>query len=73
MLISIETHITCDFPEGSGPPIPPLDPHMCYQLHATIVITKDIQAAHTKDLQSMYADSSLPSDLVLPPVNKDSS
>ena len=30
MLISIETHITCDFPEGrgSGPPIPPLDPHM---------------------------------------------
>ena len=30
MLISIETHITitCDFPEGSGPPIPALDPHM---------------------------------------------
>ena len=31
MLISIETHITCDFPgggRGSGPPIPPLDPHM---------------------------------------------
>ena len=30
MLISIETHITitCDFPGGSGPPIPPLDPHM---------------------------------------------
>ena len=26
---SIETHITCDFPgEGSGTPIPPLDPHM---------------------------------------------
>ena len=26
----IETHITitCDFPAGSGPPIPPLDPHM---------------------------------------------
>ena len=23
MLISIETHITCDFPGGSGPPIPP--------------------------------------------------
>ena len=25
-----ETHITitCDFPGGSGPPIPPLDPHM---------------------------------------------
>ena len=22
MLISIETHITCDFPGGSGPPIP---------------------------------------------------
>ena len=29
MLISIETHITCDFPGGgSGPPIPPLDPHL---------------------------------------------
>ena len=28
MLISIEPHITCDFPGGSGPPIPPLDPHM---------------------------------------------
>ena len=32
MLISIETRITiiCDFPGGggSGPPIPPLDPHM---------------------------------------------
>ena len=27
MLISIEIHITCDFPRGSGPPIPPLDPH----------------------------------------------
>ena len=26
MLISIKTHITCDFPEGSGPPVPPLDP-----------------------------------------------
>ena len=30
MLISIKTHITCDFPGGggSGPPIPPLDRHM---------------------------------------------
>ena len=30
MLISIETHIrTCYFPGGvSGPPIPPLEPHM---------------------------------------------
>ena len=28
--VSIETHITCDFPEGggSGPPNPPLDPHV---------------------------------------------
>ena len=25
----IETHITCDFPGGSGPPVPPpLDPHL---------------------------------------------
>ena len=31
MLISLETHVrTCYFPGGgvSGPPIPPLDPHM---------------------------------------------
>ena len=28
MLIFIEAHITCDFPGGSRPPIPPLDPHM---------------------------------------------
>ena len=29
ILISIETHITCDFPGGGGPdPYPPLDPHM---------------------------------------------
>ena len=26
MLISIETHITCDFPGGSGPPTPPPPP-----------------------------------------------
>ena len=26
-LFPIETHITCDFPGGSGPPVPPLDPH----------------------------------------------
>ena len=28
MLISIETHITCDYSGGFGPPIPPLDLHM---------------------------------------------
>ena len=33
MLISIETHITCDFPGGSRPPIPPLDPHLNLNLH----------------------------------------
>ena len=27
LLIPIETHITCDFPGGSGPPVP-LDPHL---------------------------------------------
>ena len=36
MLISIKTHISCDFPGGGGggfgPPIPPLDPHMCMVL-----------------------------------------
>ena len=27
-LFPIETHITCDFPGGSRPPVPPLDPHL---------------------------------------------
>ena len=27
-LFPIETHITCDFPGGSGPPLPPVDPHL---------------------------------------------
>ena len=27
-LFLIETHITCDFPGGSGPPVPPLDSHL---------------------------------------------
>ena len=27
-LPAIETHKTCDFPGGSGPPDPPLDPHL---------------------------------------------
>ena len=31
MLISIKTHITCDFPEGSGPPVLLLDPRMFEQ------------------------------------------
>ena len=31
MLIFIKTHITCDFPEGSRPPVPPLDPRMFEQ------------------------------------------
>ena len=29
-LFPIETHITCDFQEGSGPLVPPLDPHLAY-------------------------------------------
>ena len=32
MLISIDIHLTCDFPGGYGPPIPPLDPHMQIQI-----------------------------------------
>ena len=38
MLISIETHLTCDFPEGSGHLSPPLDPHMthlCTKMRST--------------------------------------
>ena len=34
MLISIETHITCDFPGGSRPLIPPLDPHTQLVIHS---------------------------------------
>ena len=30
ILISIKTHLTCDFPEGSGHLSPPLDPHMTH-------------------------------------------
>ena len=32
MLIAIENHIACDFPGGSGPSIPPLDPRMAYHV-----------------------------------------
>ena len=38
MLISIETHLTCDFPGGSGHLSPPLDPHMthlCTKMRST--------------------------------------
>ena len=31
-LFPIETHITCDFPGGSGPPVPPLDPHLSFNM-----------------------------------------
>ena len=34
MLISIETHITCDFPGGVRTPILPLDPHMQLEMHS---------------------------------------
>ena len=34
MLFSIETHITCDFPGGSRPPITPLDPHMKLEIRS---------------------------------------
>ena len=41
-LFPIETHITCDFPGGSGPPVPPLDPHLlvfiCPSFHFNICL-----------------------------------
>ena len=43
-LFPIETHITCDFPGGggSGPPVPPLDPHLlvfiCRSFHFNICL-----------------------------------
>ena len=43
MLISIKTHITCDFPEGSGPPIPPLDPRM-FEQSLPLEVHKSIQS-----------------------------
>ena len=37
-LFPIETHITCDIPVGgSGPPVPPLDPHLLLQLHYNLI------------------------------------
>ena len=43
MLISIKTHITCDFPEGSGPPVPPLDPRM-FEQSLPLDVRKSIQS-----------------------------
>ena len=40
MLISVETQIACEFPRwGSRPPIPPLDPHMDYNIDQKRFIT----------------------------------
>ena len=45
-VISIETHITCDFP--GGPHIPPLDPHM--RFHNLFLISKgNISCGFPKD------------------------
>ena len=44
--VSKETHITCVFPGGSGPPYPPLDPHVglrdatCLQNHGLSNLNK---------------------------------
>ena len=48
MLISIETHKTCDFPGGSSPPIPSLNPCMIYKL--VFAPTEDLD--QTASLQS---------------------
>ena len=48
MLISIETHKTCDFPGGSRPPIPSLTPCMIYKL--VFAPTEDLD--QTASLQS---------------------
>ena len=37
MLFSIETHLTCDFPDGSGRPPPPLDPHSDAFVHQNAI------------------------------------
>ena len=48
MLISIETHITCDFPGGSGPPIPPLDSHMQFHYFFFLFQKKRLAVASQK-------------------------
>ena len=48
MLISIETHQTCDFPGGSCTPIPSLNPCMIYKL--VFAPTEDLD--QTASLQS---------------------
>ena len=44
-LFPIEAHITCDFPRGSGPPVPPLlDPHLKWyqiQIHSLSIHSSD--------------------------------
>ena len=52
MLISIETHITCDFPAGSGPLIPPLDPHLNMYVVAVFLggFNRNRKGAHIEQL-----------------------
>ena len=52
MLISIEPHITCDFPGGSGPPIPPLDPH----INRGVVKTDRNRSLNTRTDKHAYAE-----------------
>ena len=49
MLISIETHITCDFPGGSGPPTPLLDLHMRFHNLFFLISKGNISCGFPKD------------------------
>ena len=58
MLISIEIHITCDFPGGgSEPPIPPLDPHMQLEIHSPENTNKitDVRALTCTTFHSIFS------------------
>ena len=47
-LFPIETHITCDFPGGSGPPVPPLDPHLVWILIRSLILSDLVWVQNVK-------------------------
>ena len=56
-LFPIETHITCDFPGGgggSGPPVPPLDSHLCWHMCAWNIGTYSQKTKQPLNVHTIY-------------------